>query len=113
MSALKGYIVKAGVRRRLGQFDVAVRHGPQLAAGEPAAERDSFREVVLMGRLRETIRRLNPAIAEEPRDGLQARIGIAEPGDADRARILQMLGLPGLSAFVPSVCFVGPSALLR
>ena len=68
---------------------------------------------VSRGPLREAIRRLNPAIAEEPRDGLQARIGIAEPGDADRARILQMLGLPGLSAFVPSVRFVGPSALLR
>ena len=40
----------------------AVGHGPQLAPGEPAAERDSFGEVVLVGRLREAIRRLNPAI---------------------------------------------------
>jgi hypothetical protein len=36
--------------------------GPQLAPEEPAAERDSFSEVVLVGRLRETIRRMNPAI---------------------------------------------------
>jgi type I restriction enzyme R subunit len=36
-----------------------------LAPGEPAAERDSFSEVVLVGRLREAIRRLNPAIPED------------------------------------------------
>ncbi len=44
-----------------------VGHGPHLAPGEPAAERDSFGEVVLVGRLREAIRRLNPAIPEEAR----------------------------------------------
>jgi hypothetical protein len=36
--------------------------GPHLAPGEPAAERDSFSEVVLVGRLREAIRRMNSAI---------------------------------------------------
>jgi hypothetical protein len=40
----------------------AVGHGPHLAPGEPAAERDSFGEVLLVGRLREALRRLNPAI---------------------------------------------------
>jgi type I restriction enzyme R subunit len=30
-----------------------VGHGPHLAPGEPAAERESFSEVVLVGRLRE------------------------------------------------------------
>jgi hypothetical protein len=44
-----------------------IRHGPHLAPGEPAAERESFGEVVLVGRLREAIRRLNPAIPEEAR----------------------------------------------
>ena len=46
----------------LGELGYAVMHGPHLAPGEPAAERDSFGEVVLVGRLREAIRRLNPAI---------------------------------------------------
>ena len=41
-----------------GELGYAVGHGPQLAPGEPAAERDSFGEVVLVGRLREAIRRL-------------------------------------------------------
>lgn len=44
-----------------------IRHGPQLAPGEQAAERESFGEVVLTGCLREAIRRLNPAIPEEAR----------------------------------------------
>ena len=51
-----------------GELGYAVGHGPHLAPGEPAAERDSFGEVVLVGRLREAIRRLNPAIPEEARE---------------------------------------------
>ena len=43
------------------ELGYAVGHGPHLAPGEPAAERDSFGEVVLGRRLREAIRRLNPA----------------------------------------------------
>ena len=50
-----------------GELGYAVGHRPHLAPGEPAAERDSFSEVVLVGRLREAIRRLNPAIPEEAR----------------------------------------------
>ena len=50
--------------RDLGNSD---GHGRQLAPGEPAAERDSFGEIVLVGRLREAIRRLNPAIPEPDR----------------------------------------------
>ena len=46
----------------------SVAHGPDLAPGEPAAERDSFRDVVLVGRLRDAIRRHNPAIPEEARE---------------------------------------------
>ena len=50
-----------------GELGYAVGHGPHLAPGEPSAERDSFGEVVLVGRLREAIRRLNPAVPEEGR----------------------------------------------
>ena len=59
-----------GEERELGY---AVGHGPHLAPGEYAGgtltpalspgERDSYGEVVLVGRLREAIRRLNPANA--------------------------------------------------
>ena len=55
-------IVEDAALTWFGELGYAVGHGPQMAPGEPAAERDSFGEVVLVGRLREAIRRLNPAI---------------------------------------------------
>ena len=70
MSALNESIVEEAALTWFGELGYAVGHGPQLAPGEPAAERDSFGEVVLVGRLRETIRRLNPAITKEARDGV-------------------------------------------
>ena len=51
-------------------FDIlgySIGHGPHLAPGELAAERNSFGEMVLAGRLREAIRQLNRAIPEEAR----------------------------------------------
>lgn len=51
-----------------GELGYAVAHGPHLAPGEPASERDGFGEVVLVGRLRAAIHRLNPDIPDEARD---------------------------------------------
>ena len=47
------------------ELGYAVRHGPHLAPGKPAAERDAFGEVVLVGRMRGAIRQLNPVIPDE------------------------------------------------
>jgi len=52
------------------ELGYAIGHGPQLAPGKPAVERSSFAEVVQTRRLREAIRRLNPAIPEDARDGV-------------------------------------------
>jgi type I restriction enzyme R subunit len=52
----------------LGELGYAIGHGPEMAPGEAASERDSFSDVVLKGRLREAIHRLNPAIPEEARE---------------------------------------------
>ena len=60
--SLNESIVEDAALEWFGELGYAVGHGPQLAPGEPAAERESFGEVVLVGRLREAIRRLNPAI---------------------------------------------------
>ena len=62
--------VEAAALEWFGELGYAVGHGPHIAPGEPAAERDSFGEVVLVGRLREAIRRFNPAIPEQARDGV-------------------------------------------
>ena len=51
-----------------GELGYTIGHGPDLAPGEPAAERDSFGDVVLMGRLWAAIHRLNPCIPEEGRE---------------------------------------------
>ncbi|HLX65165.1 MAG TPA: type I restriction endonuclease subunit R [Planctomycetota bacterium] len=50
------------------ELGYAVGHGPHMAPGERAAERDSFGDVVLAGRLREAIRRLNPDIPHDAQD---------------------------------------------
>ena len=50
------------------ELGYAVGHGPDIAPGELASERKSFGEVVLVGRLRNAIRLLNPSIPEEARD---------------------------------------------
>jgi type I restriction enzyme, R subunit len=62
--SLNESIVEEAALEWFGELGYAVGHGPQLAPGEAAAERESFGEVVLVGRLREAIRRLNPAIPQ-------------------------------------------------
>ncbi len=60
--SLNESIVEEAALEWFGELGYAAGHGPQLAPGEPAAERDSFGEAVLVGRLREAIRRLNLGI---------------------------------------------------
>jgi hypothetical protein len=55
--SLNESIVEDAALEWFGELGYAVGHGPQLAPGEPAVERDSFGEVVLVGRLREAILR--------------------------------------------------------
>lgn len=47
-----------------------VLHGPDIAAGEPAAERSDpgYRDVVLAGRLQQALARLNPGLPAEALD---------------------------------------------
>jgi type I restriction enzyme R subunit len=66
--SLNEAIVEDAALTWFGELGYAVGHGPHLAPGEPEAERESFGEVVLVGRLRDAIRRLNPAIPEEARE---------------------------------------------
>ena len=62
------------------ELGYSIGHGPHMAPGEPAAERESFSDVVLAGRLREAIWRLNPAIPEEAReDALRKVLRIGTP----------------------------------
>jgi type I restriction enzyme R subunit len=49
----------------LRDLGYSIGYGPTMAPGEAEAERDSFGDVVLVGRLRDAILRLNPSIPEE------------------------------------------------
>ena len=50
------------------QLGYSLLYGPEIAPTEPGAERNSFGDVVLVGRLRDAIDRLNPKIPAEARD---------------------------------------------
>ena len=66
--SLNESIVEAAALEWFGELGYAIGHGPHLAPGEPAAERDGFGEVVLVGRLREAIARLNPGIPADAQE---------------------------------------------
>lgn len=58
-------IVEDAALEWFGELGYSIGHGPQIAPGELAAERASFGDVVLVGRLRAAIGRLNPAMPED------------------------------------------------
>jgi len=67
MSQINESIVEDATLSWFGELGYAIGHGPHMASGELAAERDTFADVVLVGRLRDAIWRLDPAIPEEAR----------------------------------------------
>jgi len=76
--SLNESIVEDAALEWFGELGYAVGHGPHIAPGEYAGgtltpalshgERESYGDVVLVGRLREAIRRLNPAIPDDARE---------------------------------------------
>ncbi len=60
-------IIEEAALEWFAELGYAVGHGPQMAPGEVAAERDTFGDVVLVGRLREAISRLNRWVPGEVR----------------------------------------------
>jgi type I restriction enzyme R subunit len=60
--------VEAAALEWFQSLGYSIGHGPHLAPGETAAERDSFADVVLVGRLTDAIARLNPNIPADARE---------------------------------------------
>lgn len=79
----------------LGWFEelgYAVGHGPHLAPGEPAAEREGFADVVLAGRLSEAVRRLNPDIPDDAREeALRKVMRVATPSLTQTNRVFHKM----------------------
>src|SRR5881396_401488 len=68
MSSLNESSVEEAALSWFGELGYAVAHAPHLAPGEISAERSSFADVLLVGRLRDAIARLNPAIPSDARE---------------------------------------------
>jgi type I restriction enzyme R subunit len=58
-------IVESAGLAWLERLGWTVKHGPEIAPGELAAERDDFSQVVLTQRLRDALVRLNPTLPAE------------------------------------------------
>ena len=61
-------VLEEAVLEYFSALGYTVCSGPEIAPGEPGAERESYAQVVLEGRLQEALRRLNPALPEEARE---------------------------------------------
>lgn len=64
-------VVEEAALTWLSEIGYSVINGPTIAPGEAAAERDSFGDIVLIGRLRTALARINPSL---PTDALEDAI---------------------------------------
>jgi type I restriction enzyme, R subunit len=95
-------IVEDAALQWFGELGYTLAHGPDLAPGEPAAERDGFGDVVLAGRLRNAIGRLNPAIPEEAReDALRKVLRVAMPSLVQTNRAFHQMLRDGVPVEYP------------
>lgn len=84
------------------ELGYAVLSGPPLAPGQPTAERETFSDVALVGRLREAIRQLNPAIPEDAREeALRKLLRLATPLLLQTNRAFHRLLREGVPVEVP------------
>ena len=69
-------IVEEAALARLGAVGWQILHGPEIAFGQPAAERSDpgYRDVVLLARLRSALERLNPGLPSDARDDALRRL---------------------------------------
>ena len=86
--SLNEAVVEDAALTWFAELGYAVGHGPDLAPGEPAAQRLSFGDVVLARRLRETVERLNPDVPADARDEalkMVLRVGTPSLAQSNRA----------------------------
>ena len=83
----------------LHELGYAILHGPELAPGEPAAERETYGDVLLQGRLREALARLNPKVPPAALDDAFARLTAIElPSLVERNRSHHRMLIDGIAA---------------
>ena len=84
------------------QLGYTIAHGSQFAPGELDSERDSFADVVLVGRLRNAIAHLNPTIPDEAReDALRKVLRVGLPTLIQTNRVFHRLLRDGIPVEYP------------
>ncbi len=82
---MKGFVAESGVEEACLEYfaDAGwhVLYGPDIAPGEPAAERASYRDVLLDARLHTSIARLNPQLTVDAVDAVMNLVRRAETSD--------------------------------
>jgi type I restriction enzyme R subunit len=73
-------VVEEATLEWLEGLGYTVLHGPEIAAGEPAAERDDsgYHDVILERRLRQALERLNPKLPPEALEDAYKRLTVAD-----------------------------------
>ena len=74
MSPVSEATVESAVLAWLADAGWVVAHGPDIAPDMPGAERGDYGDVVLLGRLRAALARLNPHLPEESLDDVLRRL---------------------------------------
>src|SRR5579871_5764676 len=93
-------IVEEAALGWLEALGYSIRHGPEIAVGEPAAERSdpNYRDVVLTGRLRQALARLNPDLPPEALEDAYRRLIKADmPSLIERNRALHRMLVDGVT----------------
>jgi type I restriction enzyme R subunit len=83
----------------LEELDYSILHGPEIAAGTLLAERSdpNYRDVVLEGRLREALARLNPDLPSEAlEDAFRRLTRIGAPSLLERNRAFRRMLIDGV-----------------
>jgi type I restriction enzyme R subunit len=93
-------VVEQATLAWLEALSYTVLHGPDIAAGELAAERTdpNYRDVILEGRLRQTLARLNPALPSEALEEAYRRLVRTDaPSLPERNRAIHRLLVDGVT----------------
>jgi type I restriction enzyme R subunit len=100
MSNFTESVVEDAALAWLESLGYTVLHGPEIAAGMPGAERSdpNYRDVVLEGRLRQALVRLNPDLPAEALDEAFRKLMRAEaPSLVERNRALHRMLVDGVT----------------
>jgi type I restriction enzyme R subunit len=93
-------VVEEAALEWLEELGYAIAHGPDIAAGEPAAERNdpSYRDVVLERRLRHALARLNPSLPPEAlEDAYRKLTRVDAPSLIERNRAAHRMLVDGIT----------------